>query len=120
VRATQVVSLRGLSFHVLVGVFPHERTIPQPLEIDVDVWVRFTERRAGELPPLDYAALYGSIATIVNRGQIDFLEDLVEAIARDAMSREIVERVRVSARKPNVPLPGPVECAQVTMELERE
>jgi FolB domain-containing protein len=119
VRATEVVTLRGLTFHVLVGILPHERAIPQPLEIDVDVWARRADRRQGEPPAVDYAALYASIATIVHRAPIDYLEDLVDAIAHDAMARERVDRVRVTARKPKVALAGPVAAAEVTLELER-
>jgi dihydroneopterin aldolase len=116
-RTTQIVSLKGLAFHVLVGVYPHEREIPQPLEIDIDVWVKSTTRGGGEPPALDYTALYDGIAGIIRRGHVDYLEDLVETIARDAMARPHVDRVRVTARKPHVPLPGPLTGAEVTLEL---
>ena len=34
------VTLRGMRFHALVGVLPHEAEFAQPLEVDVSVGVR--------------------------------------------------------------------------------
>ena len=61
-----------MRFHGLVGILPHERDIPQPIEIDLTVTVA-----AGE-GVIDYRELYALCANSV-AGQIDFLEGLADA-----------------------------------------
>src|SRR5258708_29836960 len=45
------IALMGMRFHVRVGVLPHERELPQPLEIDLVV------RRASREPVVDYRSI---------------------------------------------------------------
>jgi FolB domain-containing protein len=118
VRSTLQVSLRGLRFHALVGVLPHEREVPQPLEIDVSVWLR--AGLPASPPPLDYRELYADAAGEVARGPVAYLEELADSIGRAALRREGAERVRVVARKPHVALPGPLAAAEVVVELWEE
>jgi 7,8-dihydroneopterin aldolase/epimerase/oxygenase len=113
----QVVTLRGMRFHALIGVLPHEREVPQPLEIDLSVWVRTRGDGAGVL---DYRRLYDDAATAVTRGHVEYLEDLVQAIGNAVLRYDAAERVRVVVRKPHVPLPGPLQAAEVALELSRD
>ena len=119
VRTHYEISLRGLRFHARVGILPHERELPQPIEIDITVWPRASgdDATAGKL--LDYRGLYDVAASVVGAGPIDFLEGLALAIAERCMSAGNVARVRVAARKPHVALPGPVAHAEVVAELAR-
>jgi len=48
------------------------------------------------------------------------LEGLCEKIAARALALDGVERVRVAARKPHAPLPGPLEYVEVVLERERD
>ena len=32
---SDAITLRGMKFHTLVGLLPHEEKFPQPLELDV-------------------------------------------------------------------------------------
>lgn len=114
-----VVSLRAMRFHALVGVLPHERELPQPLELDVDTWVDAPPRGRDEPPALDYRALYALVAERVGRAPIAYLEDLVCDVARDVLALGPVSRVRVAARKPHVALGGPLASAQVAVEMHR-
>ena len=109
-----------MRFHTLVGVLPHEREIAQPLELDVEAWVATRARAAGEPPALDYRALYECAAREVARAPIGFLEDFVERVAEAALALDAVRRVRVVARKPHVPLPGPLAAAEVSVERARD
>ncbi len=56
------ITLRGLRFHALVGILPHERTVPQPIEVDLDV------RVADGDALVDYRALYDDVARVVSPG----------------------------------------------------
>jgi FolB domain-containing protein len=107
------VTLRGLRFHTLVGVLPHEREIAQPLEVDVTAWLRDPSRGA---PPLDYRALHGAVAARVAEGAVGYLEELAHDVADRVLALGGVRRVRVAVRKPHVPLGAPLAGAEVVLE----
>jgi dihydroneopterin aldolase len=114
------ISLRGMKFHACVGVLPHERTVPQPIEIDVTVRPREPKGKkvAGLL--LDYRKVYEVTASVMEAGPIDYLEGLASAIAERVMRAGRVSRVRVVARKPHVSLDGPLDHAEVAVEVSRD
>jgi len=66
VGATDTIAIEGLRIDCVVGVYPHERDRPQPLEVDVRM--RLDTRRAGESERLAQSVHYGAVAN-----QIAFL-----------------------------------------------
>jgi dihydroneopterin aldolase len=108
-----------MRFHTRVGVLPHEAVFPQPLDVDVTVWLR-TPGEGGAVTPLDYRDLYAAIADAVNASPIGYLEELVQRAAREVLALGPVARVRIAARKPHVALPGPLGWAEVTIEQDRD
>jgi dihydroneopterin aldolase len=120
VQTNYEVALTGVAFHARVGVLPHERQIPQPIEVDVRVWPRTPAGYADGGILLDYRQLYDVIAAVLGAGPIDYLEGVALSIAERAMATGQVNRVRVNVRKPHVPLPGPLSDAEVAIELTRD
>lgn len=118
VPARHEITLKGMRFHVLAGILPHEAEFPQPLEIDVTVWL--DERAPGAAAALDYRALYEAVASCVNAARVRYLEDLVRQTAHAVLALEHVGRVRIAARKPHVALPGPLAYAEVAIEQDRD
>ncbi len=116
------ISLKGMRFHTLVGLLPHEESIPQPLEIDLTV--QLSLRRVGETDSpralLDYRTLYQVVSETVGTSHHRLLEALCEQIAAKALDLDRVERVRVAARKPHAPIPGPLDAVEVVIERTRE
>jgi len=106
------VTLRGMRFHTLVGILPHERTIPQPLEIDVTATV---PRGA----VVDYRGIYDAASASVGAGALEYLERVAEDVATRVLALDSVLLVRVAVRKPHVALPGPLEHAEVVIERAR-
>lgn len=102
-----------MRFHALVGILEHERTIPQPLEVDLTV---HGDRAAGLV---DYRRLYDVVREVVTRAPIDYLEDAAERIADAVLADARVSDVRVALRKPHVSLPGPLAYAEVALERRR-
>lgn len=119
-RSLESVALRGMRFHALVGILPHEQEHPQPLEIDVVAWRALPA--PGGTPPavLDYRELYDLVATHVALKPVRYLEELAHALADATMARWPVVRVHVALRKPHVALPGPLAHAEVAVDRERE
>lgn len=119
--ANDCISLKGMRFHTLVGLLPHEKTVPQPLELDLTVWLSL--KSAGETDSLkgllDYRDLYALVADTVGESHHRLLEGLCERIVERTLGFGTVERVRIAARKPHAPLGGPVDSVEVVLERER-
>jgi len=111
------IALQGMRFHTCVGLLPHEEHVPQPLELDLRVWLSL--RRVGETDSpgalLDYRDLYQLVSETVGTSHHTLLEALCERIAGRALALEGVERVRVAARKPHAPIPGPLDYVEVVL-----
>jgi dihydroneopterin aldolase len=110
-----------MRFHTLVGVLPHEQQIPQPLELDVTVWLSL--ERVGQTDSarnlLDYRHLYEVVAQTVGASHHRLLEALCEKVAARVLALDEVERVRVAARKPHAPISGPLDYVEVVIQRER-
>lgn len=115
------ISLKGMHFHTRVGLLPHEQRIPQPLELDLTVWLPL--RRVGETDSptnlLDYRDLYALVSETVGGSHHQLLEALCEKVAARALQLGGVERVRVAARKPHAPIDGPLDYVEVVIERDR-
>ena len=108
-----------MRFNASVGVLPHERELPQPVEVDLTV------RRAesGDAPPddlLDDSELYELAASARRRPRVRYLEEIASAVASAALATATVERARVALRKPHLALPGPPARSDVAVDRERE
>ena len=102
------VTLRGMRFHTLAGILPHERELPQPLEVDLTAWL------ADGAEPLDYRRLYALTAEAC-AGGTGLLETLADRLALETLALGDVTRVEVAIRKPHVMLPGPLDFAEVRL-----
>ena len=107
------ITLRGMRFHTLIGILPHEREHAQPLEIDLTVRVR-----SGEAV-VDYRRLYAEVRTATEAPALTYLEELASTIASRVLDASPVERVRVAIRKPHAAVGGPLDYAEVAIERER-
>jgi dihydroneopterin aldolase len=107
------ITLRAMRFHALIGILEHERTVPQPLEVDLTV------RCDAGAAIVDYRRLYEVVEQIVSGGPTDYLETIAERVARTVLEDERVHHARVAVRKPHVALPGPLAYAEVVVRQER-
>ena len=79
------VTLKGMRFHTRVGMLPHERQHPQPLELDLTVWLAPKQLQKAHPPAfLDYRDLYALVAETVGSRHHGLLEELCEAVAAKA------------------------------------
>lgn len=106
-----------MRFQARVGVLPHEREHPQPIEVDLTVWHERRGRATIE-SIVDYRALYDEAAQVVG-ADLELLENIGDQIAARVLARHAVSRVRVAVRKPHVALPGPLAHAEVVVDRRR-
>ena len=111
-----------MRFHTLVGVLPHEQLVPQPLELDLTVWLSLRQVGETDSPSalLDYRELYRVVAETVGGSHHRLLEALCERVAERALALAEVKRVRVAARKPHAPIEGPLDYVEVVLERGAE
>jgi dihydroneopterin aldolase len=108
------ITLRAMRFHALVGILPHERTNPQPVEVDLVVLIGDGDA------VVDYRRLYDATAAVIDAGHIDYLEEIADRVAEAAFGTSSrVSRVRVAVRKPHVSLGGPLAYAEVRIDRLR-
>ncbi len=119
--ARDCISLIGMRFHTRVGLLPHEESVPQPLELDLTVWLSLKNVGETDSPSdlLDYRQLYDIVAETVGHSHHRLLEALCAKIADRALQVAPVERVRVAARKPHAPIDGPLDHVEVVIERDR-
>ena len=113
------VTLKGMRFHARIGVLPHEAEIAQSIEVDASLWVKRRSSRLSASDIVDYRRVYEVVEEVVTDGHTQFLEEVCERIADGALAMPLVEKVRISVRKPNVALPGPLAYAEVALERGR-
>jgi FolB domain-containing protein len=82
--STDVIALEGLVVNCVVGVYPSERDVPQPLR--VDLYMEVDTRRAGEHERLsesiDYAAIAAQVQFILTTSRFAMLETAAHALSR--------------------------------------
>ncbi|AKU92949.1 dihydroneopterin aldolase [Vulgatibacter incomptus] len=109
-----VIELRGIRADCIVGVYPEERSEPQPLEIDLSLGLdtRGAASGGGLEATVDYARLTGEVRFLVGACRFRLLETAAEALARYVLApptgdvpRARVEEVTVRLAKPHA-LPG--------------
>jgi dihydroneopterin aldolase len=100
-RRPDVIEIRGLRVECVVGVYPHERDQPQPLEIDVSL--ELDTEWAGESQRLrrtvDYAAIASQIAFLLQSCRFFLLETAGHALTRFLLAPPALgeERARIQA-----------------------
>ena len=117
------IFLRGMRFMACHGVLPHEREVPQPFEVDVEMGLDL--RAAGESDDLDdtvnYAEVYDVVSTVLTVTRKYLIEALAEEIADDLLRDfDSLRWVRVTVHKPAAPIDGIFSDVGVTILRRRK
>ena len=117
------IFLRGMRFMACHGVLPHEREVPQPFEVDVELGLDL--RSAGESDDLDdtvnYAEVYDVVSTVLTVTRKYLIEALAEEIADDLLRDfDSLRWVRVTVHKPAAPIDGIFSDVGVTILRRRK
>jgi dihydroneopterin aldolase len=114
------ITLKDMRFHTRVGILPHEQQVPQPLHIDLTVWLSLKAQGESDSlrDGLDYRTLHRVVTETVGDSHHRLIEGLCERIANRALALPGVESVRVAARKPHAPVDGPLDYIEVVIERD--
>lgn len=97
----QCLSLRDVKIPVRIGVRPHERTAPQQVAVDVELYRRhgrFTGTSLGDC--LDYDRIFRHLTEDwPQRPHVELIEQLAEALVQFCLEDPRVEACRVTIRK---------------------
>lgn len=119
---TTRIELRGLRVLGRCGAAAAERTVPQPLEIDLDVETApSAAATTDELSDtVDYGRLCDAVAGAVAAVAVALLEHLAELIAQAVLAADDrVELVEVAVRKLRPPVPHHLASAGVRLTRTR-
>ena len=115
------IEVRGLVVTTVVGVLPHERTIAQPLQIDLDLHVDL--RDAGRTDDLSDTADYGDVAervaAVVRESKDTLLERLADRVAEMLVTIDRVEAADVKITKLRPPIPEQLDSTAVHIHRSR-
>ena len=115
---TDRIVLTNMVFQGRHGVGEEERAQPQPFEVDVELHLDLRDAGASDEleQTVDYRQVFEIARSVIEGPSRQLIEALGEAIAdrvlaagRARGTREVIVRVR----KPRVPLPGPIDHAEV-------
>jgi dihydropteroate synthase len=116
------MTLAGIAATGRHGVGDEERSRPQPFELDLVVDLDAAQASTTDdlEDAVDYTALQAVAVETVGATSFHLIETLAATIARrvlDAWPR--VGAVEVAVRKPEAPMPGPVESVEVRVRMTR-
>ena len=120
VRGT--VRLVNAVFYAHHGVLEEEHRIGGRYEVDVAMQLDVAPAAATDDldATVDYEGVYTLVRDVVTGDKRYLIERVAVEIARAVMARfAMVEQVAVTVRKPNPPVGGPCDRAEVTVTLDR-
>jgi dihydroneopterin aldolase len=97
--------LRGLSRPVRIGIHDFERTAPQRIIFDIDLYVplaQSTPQRDHIDEVVDYDFVRHAVSDLIEKRHIELQETLCDALLDALLAHPQVVAARVSTRKPDV------------------
>ena len=106
VATSDRIELRDLRVTCVIGALAHERTAPQPLSIDVDIYADLSPAGASDDLSLtvDYGAVCDRIVALCDESQPLLLERLAELIAAELCGIGAVTAATVTVTKLRPPV----------------
>jgi len=107
-RSQTSVFVESLQIDAVVGVYPHEKHLPQPICIDLEVLlkVEFDEDGTDQLAAtLGYDWAVKQVLVVVGQAPVDLLETLAHRIADTLLGHPLADVVKLRIAKLGV-IPG--------------
>ena len=101
-RGTQILNLTGLRFDANLGILDHEKTAPQPIQVDAELNLGTQPLRPRDdaiTHVLDYRKVRQIIIDECNEVHVNLLESLIGKVAQRLLQLPGVLGVRVKIAK---------------------
>ena len=109
------IRLKNMRFFAYHGVMDEEAGKGQRFEVDVELGCDL--RRAGESDEVahtcDYSVIYEIVSGVLFGHRLYLIETMAKEIANKILERFPMVAVKVTVRKPDAPLPGDFDYAEV-------
>ena len=111
------ITISGLRAIAIIGCLPHERELPQPLELDLVLECALADcGRSDELgDTVNYGAVADQVVKLVQASRDQMLERLAHRVAEHLLGFARVSAVKVRIRKPHAPIPQLLDHVAVTI-----
>jgi len=121
---TDRIALVNMRFEGRHGALDEERTQPQPFEVDAELYLNLAPAGIADDLSLtvDYRDVFEICREVVEGPSVKLIEALAESIAARLLAKfeaSAVSEVLVRVRKPEVSLPGELDCAVVEIRRRR-
>lgn len=116
------VRLVNAVFYAHHGVMQEEHRMGGRFEVDVSMEVDFAQaaRQDALEDTVDYEEIYNLVERIVTENRFFLIEKLAYLIAHEVISeQELAREVEVTVRKPNPPVGGTLDRAEVVYRTSR-
>jgi len=97
------IFIEKLRVDAIIGVYPSEREVKQPLIIDIEMSYETSQAIASDnlRYALDYHQVCKDVYTFVSESSYQLIETLAEAIAQNILKTKRVVEVKIKLSKPN-------------------
>lgn len=122
-RAPDIIRLRGLAVHCIIGVYPHERFTPQPLTVDVDLSLEArAHHRTGLSGTVDYAKISAELRFLLESCHFLLLETAAEALCAYLLAPPTPDapRAQIESVKLTLEKPAALSAARPSLIVERQ
>jgi dihydroneopterin aldolase len=118
---TDRILLHGMRFEGSHGVSDEERSLPQELEVDLEVEADLSAAGASDHlnDTVNYGPLIKLVGRVVEGRSFHLLEAIAATIANEVLATTAAGAVTVRVRKLAVPVEADLEYAQVEIRRER-
>ena len=115
------IILDGMVFYGFHGMSPAEQELGQRFVVDLEVYLDLSEAGASDSleNTVSYTHLYRAVKRVMEGPSRKLLENAAHAIADQILGEPNVDAVRVTVKKPEVPMKGSV-LAHAAVEIFRE
>lgn len=116
------IRLKNMQFFGRHGLFEAEAVLGQRFEVDLEVQLDLMPAGLSDAmaDSVHYGELYETVRRIVEEERVNLLEALSHRIAMAVLDQDQrIAETTVTVRKPGVPIPGILDCAEVMIRRAR-
>ena len=116
------ILIKGLRVFSYIGVNPEEKRDGQPFDIDLELYADLS--KAGQSDDLNDTVNYAKVAKlaaeVLGEQKYDLVEKAAQCIVEEIFAHYgLVERVKITLKKPQAPMRGEFEYVGVLLDRRR-